>query len=175
MDILHLIDRLEEMAGEARKMPVGGGVVLNRQRLLDLVDRMRVAVPAEVYTAADVLQRREETVNEAEREAARLISEAQAEVERSLQETEIVKAAEARAQEIARSAREHAEEIMRESEVQARLRLDEAQQAAQEQMNEANIYAQQTLQKLEEQLGIFLETVQRGIETLENRARDRLA
>ena len=36
MDILHHIDRLEELVGEARKLPVGGGLVLSRQRLLEL-------------------------------------------------------------------------------------------------------------------------------------------
>jgi hypothetical protein len=51
LDILHLIDRLEEMVGEARRLPVGGGSVMSRQRLIDLIDRMRVAV-REVCDAA---------------------------------------------------------------------------------------------------------------------------
>ena len=57
MDILHHIDRLEEIVGEARKLPVGGGLVMPRQRLLDLIDRMRVSVPKEVYDARDVMEK----------------------------------------------------------------------------------------------------------------------
>ena len=44
------------MASEARRLPVGGGLVMSRQRLLDVIDRMRVAVPREVYDARDVLE-----------------------------------------------------------------------------------------------------------------------
>ena len=58
MDILHHIDRLEEIVAEARKLPVGGGLIMPRQRLLDLIDRMRVAVPKEVYDARGWMERR---------------------------------------------------------------------------------------------------------------------
>jgi len=62
LDIVHLIDRLEEMASEARRLPVGGGLVMSRQRLHEVIDRMRVAVPREVFVAADVLERRDQVV-----------------------------------------------------------------------------------------------------------------
>jgi hypothetical protein len=81
VDILHLIDRLEELVGEARKLPVGGGAVISRQRLLDLIDRMRVAVPKEVYDAREIIEKREEVLADAGAEASRLIARAQEEVE----------------------------------------------------------------------------------------------
>lgn len=173
MDILHLIDSLEEMAAEARKLPVGSGVVLNRQRLLELVDRMRVAVPAEVYTASEILLQREEVLARAQEEAARLIALTQAEVERRLQQDELVRAAEERAHRLIREARERAEEMVRESEIQARLRLDDAHQESRQQMHEANLYALQTLQRLAEQLEQFMGVVHRGMDTLQQRERER--
>src|SRR5712692_1328421 len=94
MDILHLIDQLEEMTGEARKLPVGGGAVMSRQRLLDLIDRMRVAVPREVYDSRELIERRDEVLREAREEAAVILAEAQAQLEEKLKETEVVKAAE---------------------------------------------------------------------------------
>jgi hypothetical protein len=51
MDILHLIDRLEELVAEARRMPIGQGVVIDRRRVLELVDQMRSTVPWEVQDA----------------------------------------------------------------------------------------------------------------------------
>lgn len=173
MDILHLIDRLEEMAAEARKLPVGGGLVIPRQRLLDLIDRMRVAVPREVYEAREVMEKREQVLAEAEAEAAGITARAQEEVERRLQETEVVKAAEERARQILAEAQERMLELSREAEAQAAARLDDAQQAAQDQMREADIYALQTLKRLEGQLNEFIATVERGIETLERRAAER--
>lgn len=174
MDILHHIDRLEEMVGEARKIPVGGGVVVPRQRLLDLIDRMRVAVPREVYDAREVVERRDQVLADATAEAARVVARAREEMESRLQETEVVKAAQEKARGILAQANERMQELSREAEEQAAARLDDAQEAARDQMREADVYALQTLRKLEEQLNEFTTTVQRGIDTLEKRAAERL-
>ena len=173
MDILHLIDRLEELASEARRLPVGGGAVVSRQRLLDLIDRMRVAVPREVYDAREVLQKRDEVLAAAEAEAARLLAQAQAEVEARLKETAVVKAAEERRRELISQAEDRAQELVREAEEQARGRLDESQAVARQQMREADVYSLQTLKRLQQELEGFLATVRRGVETLEQRAAER--
>ena len=173
MDILHHIDRLEELVGEARKLPVGGGLVLSRQRLLDLIDRMRVAVPKEVYDAREVIEKRDEVLADATAEASRIIARAKEEVEERLKETEVVKAAEERARQILAGAQERLLELSREAEAQAAGRLDDAQDAAREQMREADVYALQTLRKLETELSEFIATVRRGVDTLEKRAAER--
>ena len=173
MDILHHIDRLEELVGEARKLPVGGGLVLSRQRLLDLIDRMRVAVPKEVYDAREVIEKRDEVLADATAEASRIIARAKEEVDERLKETEVVKAAEERARQILAGAQERLLELSREAEAQAAARLDDAQNAAREQMREADVYALQTLRKLETELSEFIATVRRGVDTLEKRAADR--
>ena len=173
MDILHHIDRLEELVGQARKLPVGGGLVLSRQRLLDLIDRMRVAVPKEVYDARDVIEKRDEVLADATAEASRIIARAKEEVEERLKETEVVKAAEERARQLLAQGQERLLELSREAEAQAAARLDDAQEAAREQMREADVYALQTLRKLETELNEFIATVRRGIDTLEKRAAER--
>ena len=173
MDILHHIDRLEELVGEARKLPVGGGLVLSRQRLLDLIDRMRVAVPKEVYDARDVIEKRDEVLADATAEASRIIARAKEEVEERLKETEVVKVAEERARQILAHGQERLLELSREAEAQAAGRLDDAQEAAREQMREADVYALQTLRKLETELNEFIATVRRGVDTLEKRAAER--
>ena len=173
MDILHLIDRLEELVGEARRLPVGGGVVVSRQRLLDLIDRMRVAVPKEVYDAREVIEKRDEVLADAGAEASRMMARANEEVEARLKETGVVKAAEERARQILAQTQERIEELSRGAEAQAAARLDDAQAAAREQMREADAYALQTLRKLETELNGFIATVQRGTETLEKRAAER--
>lgn len=173
MDILHLIDRLEEMASEARRLPVGGGLVISRQRLVDVIDRMRVAVPREVYDARDVLERREHVLRSAQEEAARLVEQSKAEVEKRLAQTEVVKAAEDRAREVLAEAQARAQDLLRGAEEQARGRLDDAQQSSRSQMREADVYALQTLKRLEQELDGFTTTVRKGINALEHRAADR--
>jgi vacuolar-type H+-ATPase subunit H len=173
VDILHLIDRLEEMVGEARRLPVGGGAVIPRQRILDLIDRMRVAVPREVYDSRDLLERQEEIMHKARDEASRMVAEARARLEERLTETHIVKAAEERSREMIAQAQGRAEELVRSAEEQARGRLDDAQSSARSQMHEADVYALQTLKRLEIELDGFMTTVRRGIDTLEQRAAER--
>ena len=173
MDILHLIDRLEEMASEARRLPVGGGLVISRQRLLDVIDRMRVAVPREVYDARDVLQRREQVLQAAQQEAAHLVEESKLEIEKRLEQTEVVKAAEERARELLAEAQTRAQDLLKGAEEQARGRLDDAQQSSRSQMREADVYALQTLKRLEQELDGFMTTVRKGINALEHRAAER--
>jgi ElaB/YqjD/DUF883 family membrane-anchored ribosome-binding protein len=173
MDILHLIDRLEEMAAEARRLPVGGSVVISRQRLLDVIDRMRVAVPREVYDSREVIQHRDEVLKLAEEQSAQLVEETRAELAKKLETTEVVKAAEERARELLSEAQSRAQELVKSADEQARGRLDDAQESSRAQMREADVYALQTLKRLEQELDGFMLTVRRGIDTLEHRAADR--
>ena len=48
MDILHLIDRLEELFNESRAIPFTHNVVVDEEKMLDLIDQMRVAIPEEM-------------------------------------------------------------------------------------------------------------------------------
>jgi hypothetical protein len=173
VDILHLIDRLEEIAAEARKVPLGGGVIVQKQAVLELVDRMRVAVPREVYDARDLLEKRDEVIREGEVQAKELLDTAHEELERRLVETEVVKAANERARDIVAQGEERRRELVTQAEEQARARLDEAQQTSRNEMREADMYALQTLRRLEEQLEGFLSTVRNGVDALEQRAADR--
>jgi vacuolar-type H+-ATPase subunit H len=173
MDILHLIDRLEEMVAEARRLPVGGGAVIPRQRLLDLIDRMRVAVPREVYDARELVEKQEEILHKARDEAALMLAEARERMEERITETAVVKAAEERSKELLAQAQERAESLVRDAETQARGRLDDAQETSRAQMHEADVYALQTLRRLEAELDGFLSTVRKGIDTLDQRAADR--
>jgi len=173
LDILHLVDRLEEMVGDARRLPVGGGAVMSRQRLLDLIDRMRVAVPREVYDARELLEKRDEVLREAQEEGALLLAKTKEEIEERLKDSAVVKAAEERARELVSQAQERAQELARSAEEQARGRLDDAQEASLAQMREADVYALQTLRRLEQELDGFLATVRKGIDTLEQRAAER--
>ncbi len=161
------------MASEARRLPVGGGLVISRQRLLDVIDRMRVAVPREVYDARDVLQRRDQVLQAAQQEAAHLVEESKTEIEKRLEQTEVVKAAEERARELLAEAQTRARDLLKGAEEQARGRLDDAQQSSRSQMQEADVYALQTLKRLEQELDGFMTTVRKGINALEHRAAER--
>ena len=153
--------------GEARRLPLGGNVVMDRRRLLDLIDQIRVAVPAEVREARNIAEEREEVLAQARQEAERVLAEAHAQIEERLEDDQIVKAAEERGREVIRQAEEKVAHMVREAEEQVRARLSQAEAAANQQMDEADRYALEMLRKLEAQLASFTATVQTGIETLE--------
>ena len=45
MDILHLVDRLEELVNEGRRLPLSNKVMVDEQKIWDLIDQMRISIP----------------------------------------------------------------------------------------------------------------------------------
>jgi len=172
MDLLHLIDRLEEQIGEARRLPIGTGSVIDRRRLLDLVDQLRAAVPAEVREAQQVLETREEVLAKADDESALRLARADEEVARRVSDSEIAKSAQVRAEEIIAEARLEVERLLEDGRHRAEAKVQEGSRLASEQMDEADRYAMEMLRKLEQQLNAFLASVRSGIDTLEKRPDD---
>jgi vacuolar-type H+-ATPase subunit H len=169
VDILHLIDRLEEMVGDARRMPVGHGVVVDRRRLLELVDQMRSSVPWEVMEAGALVRSKEALLAEARHEAERIINHAEQDAESRLDETALLLAAEREAKTITTRAEDRAQALLDDAQVQVQARLRQAEQAATNQMDEADRYALEMLKRLEQQLTAFSTTIKAGIGALEER------
>ena len=55
MDILHLVDRLEELINNSRYIPFTHNVIVDEDRMLDIIDQMRVAIPEEVKKSQQIL------------------------------------------------------------------------------------------------------------------------
>jgi flagellar biosynthesis/type III secretory pathway protein FliH len=170
MDVLHLIDRLEELVAEARRMPIGQGVVIDRRRLLELVDQMRSSVPWEVKEAMEVVASKEAVLEEARREGEGIIHRAELEAAARLEETALVRAAEAQAQSIIAGAEERAQALLDQAQHQGRAKLTQAEQLATNQMDEADRYALEMFRRLEQQLDAFAGTVRAAIAALEEKA-----
>ena len=164
---MHLIDRLEELVGEARRLPIGSGVVMDRRRLLDLVDQMRTAVPSEITEARELLSEREEVLRQAHEDAAIVRAKADEEVEQRLAESDLVKTAQARAEMLIQEAQARIERLEQEAQERTRAHMSDAENVAARQMDEADRYALEILRKLQQQLGAFISNVQAGIDTLE--------
>jgi vacuolar-type H+-ATPase subunit H len=174
MDVLYLIDRLEELAGEGMKLPIGGRVAVDRKRLLDLIDQMRVAVPAELREAQEVMAQKDEVLLKAREESQLLVAQAQQEVEARLSDNDVVKAAEEKAQEMLRQAEGQAEAMLRDAEERMQARFAQAETVAGQQMDEADRYTMEMLRKLEAQLSAFLGSVRAGIDSMENKTQERV-
>lgn len=122
MDILHLIDRLEELFNQSRPIWFTHNVIVDEDRMLDLIDQMRVAIPDEVKKAQQVLAQRDRILAQAQEEANRTLAIAREKSEQLVERDAIVQAAQARAVEIVeqarndiRSSRQEADEYVIES------------------------------------------------------------
>jgi len=65
MDIQFLVERLEALVVNARKLPMTSQVILEQAAVLDLIDQMRVAIPEEVKQARRIVQESDRVVQKA--------------------------------------------------------------------------------------------------------------
>ena len=169
MEILDLIDSLEDLVIQSRRLPVGGNLVVDRKRLLDLIDQMRLAIPSDLREAARILEAREQIIEEARESAARIIEEARRERERILAESDILREAQARSQQMLLEAEQRARETIAEADRLAAAHLSEAAEAASKQLDDADQYALEVLRRLEHQLQSFLDSIRTSIMNLQER------
>src|SRR5437016_6236445 len=100
MDILHLVDRLEEIFNAGRPIPFTHNLVVDEDRVLDLIDQMRVSIPEEVKKAQQVLAQRDRILAQAQEEAARTVQLAKEKVEQLVDRESVVMGAQTRAEQI---------------------------------------------------------------------------
>jgi cell division septum initiation protein DivIVA len=146
MDILHLIDRLEEILNESRPIPLTHTVLVDEAKVLDLIDQMRVAIPEEVKKAQQVLAQRDRILAQTQEEANRTLAIARDRSEQMVERESIVQAAQVRASDVG------TQEIAKIQQIQ----------------QEADSYVIETLTRLEMELDRMITQVRNGIATLQN-------
>ncbi len=150
MDILELVDRLEELIQEGRSLPLLRGVLVDEERLWELIDQMRVTIPEEVRKAQQLLNQKDRIIAQAQERARRIVQQAESERARLVEESAIVQAAQERAEEI----------------------LAQAEQEAQRIRAEAEAYALNLFRVTERHLLEALERIQKGIQVLDQTSVD---
>lgn len=115
MDILHLVDRLEELFNESRPFPLTRNVLVDEDRMLDIIDQMRISIPEEVKKAQQILTQRDRVLAQAQEEANRTIALAKKQGEELMGRDAIVEGAQTRAEQILAQARADAETIRSEA------------------------------------------------------------
>ncbi len=144
MDILHLVDRLEELINSGFHIPLTGETAVNEERFLDLIDQLRVAIPEEVKKAQQVLTQRDRLVAQAKEEAERTVELARERMDSLVDQSTVTSAAQAHAEKITAQARDEADGIRR----------------------EADDYVLESLSRLESEMNRLLLQVRNGINKL---------
>jgi vacuolar-type H+-ATPase subunit H len=163
VQILELIDSLEELVVQARRLPVGGNLVVDRKRMLDIIDQLRLGVPVDLRQAAEILETRESILKDARESAEQMRAQTEHERARRLDENVLVRESRERAQQLLIDAEERARQAITDADAMAAAHLSEAAEAAQRQMEDIDNYALEILRRLEEQLSSMLDAVQSSI------------
>ena len=145
MDVLVSIDKLDELVHNAKRVPLSDRVRVDKQKIYDILDRLRATIPEDIEQARWIVKERQELLAEAEREAERIVEEARKRQTQLVSQHELTRQAELAAEDIIEDARAREREI----------RLG------------AEDYADEILSTLELNISKFIAAIQRG--------RDRLA
>ncbi len=144
MDILQMIDRLEELLNESRPLPFTHNVIVDEDRMLDLIDQMRVSIPEEVKKAQQILAQRDRLIAQAQEEANRTVNLARDRSNELVERDQVVQAAFTQAEQIKAQAQADGESIRK----------------------DADMYVLETLRNLEMEMERALNQVRNGIRTL---------
>jgi cell division septum initiation protein DivIVA len=147
MDILHLVDRLEEvLLNESRTFPLTHSIIVDENRVMDLIDQMRVSIPDEIKKAQQILAQRDRIMAQAQEEANRTLALARDKSDQLVERDSIVQAAQGRAEQIIAQARVECDAIRR----------------------DADDYIMDTLTRLETELERSITQVRNGINKIKS-------
>ncbi|MDD3948493.1 MAG: hypothetical protein PHT43_03410 [Anaerolineaceae bacterium] len=144
MDILHLVDRLEELFNNSKPIPLSRNVVVDENAFMDIIDQMRISIPDEIKKAQQVIAQKDRILAQAQEEANRTVSIAREKSERMVEKSDVYQSAQSKADDIIR---------------QAELDAEQSQ-------HDADRYVVDTLAGLERELERILAQVENGINSL---------
>ena len=146
---------METLVETSKAVPVGGNILVDRKKIIELVDQLRLTIPEEVRAAEDLLSQKDQILNIAQNDARRTKSLAEDELRDRLRQSEVVTQAEAKAADTVRDAEERITRMLQQSEAEAMSRR-----------TEADAYALRSLRSMETELDKLVGSVRKGIEVL---------
>lgn len=107
MELFNVLNEMEELIVNSLRVPMTKRVMVDEDRLLDYLDRIRASMPEELRQARWVIQEREKVITDSKREAVRIMEDAEKQLERKAVDSEITR----KAQEIAQDIKLQSEEV----------------------------------------------------------------
>ncbi|MDF2676071.1 MAG: NtpF [Bacillota bacterium] len=108
MDILNLLEKIEDIAEDASKLPLSSKVMIDKEELLEVINEIRLKLPDEINRASWVAKERQRILSEAQSEADDYLQKIKEQQKMLIEESEIIK-----------HANQYAEQILRDAELKA--------------------------------------------------------
>ena len=146
MDIQHLVDRLDQLLSEGRRLPLTALITVEEDRIYNIVDQMRAVIPEEIKRANRINAEKDRIMAQAHEEAERIRTLAKQEAEELITRETVAETAHQRAEIVLERARREADNLR----------------------SEADVYVMDVLTNLEENLMHSLSVVRNGLRKLED-------
>lgn len=111
MEIFTLLETIEELLENSKKIPFTNKGIINKDEILDIIKEIRIKLPEELKQAKWVKEERTRILIEAQKEADDIVKEAENRIISMIDEHEITRKAYAQKAEIIETANEMAREI----------------------------------------------------------------
>ena len=155
MDITNVIDRLDALLNTSRKMPGTHSRLVDADKVMELVEQLRLGIPQDVRSAQEVIEKKDAILNQAQFDARRVRTEAEKEFAARLDQNELMVAT-----------RRKVEELEEETERRTTRLLEQAEAESRKSRAEVDSYVIQTLRNLDRELTSVLTSVRKGLDTL---------
>jgi F0F1-type ATP synthase membrane subunit b/b' len=167
------LDRIEEIVLESPRVPLSGKTMVSEDELLDQLDVVRVNLPAAVQESVQIVQQRDEILNEAEQYAQEIITSAEKQAAAILNEMTVIRQAEAQAAQLRAQTEQECEALRSQTlgeieqlQNQARQEWEETRSRtvteAKTIQEDADTYADQVLENMERQFMEMLHVLRNG-------------
>lgn len=111
MEIFTLLENLEELVENSKKVPFTNRIMIDQEDILDVVKEIRLKLPEDLKQAKWVREERERILEEAKKEADDVVKEAENRIISMIDEHEITKKAYEQKNQIMESANENSRQI----------------------------------------------------------------
>lgn len=112
MRVDELINELQDLVADAKVVPLTGGkVMVEAEKIYDILDEIQDTLPAEVRQAKNIVSDRSQIIAEAKKEAEDIIRAAEERRKSLIDQSEIMRAAKAEANELLNEVKSKAAEM----------------------------------------------------------------
>ena len=112
MRVDELINELQDLVADAKSVPLTGGkVMVEAEKIYDILDEIQDTLPAEVRQAKNIVSDRSQIIAEAKKEAEDIIRAAEDRRKSLIDQSEIMRAAKAEANELLNEVKSKAAEM----------------------------------------------------------------
>ena len=111
MEIFTLLENLEELVENSKKMPFTNKIMIDQEDILDVVKEIRLKLPEDLKQAKWVREERERILEEPKKEADDVVKEAENRIISMIDEHEITKKAYEQKNQIMEAANENSRQI----------------------------------------------------------------